>query len=254
MPESDVRVAVAGARGKMGRVAVESLRRKEGVVFAGSLVRKPASAEADEFDSFDALLAARRPDVLVDFTLMPASKEIALAAIARGVRPVIGTSGYGESDIEELRAACAKSGVGALLVPNFALGAVLMMKFAAEAARHYRTAEIIEMHESGKRDAPSGTAMATARRIAESGTFERAPTTALKAKGARGAGIGGVGVHSLRLPGVVAHQEVRFGGQGEMLSIRHDSSSRESFMPGMLLAVRAAANATSLIVGLEGLL
>jgi len=195
-----------------------------------------------------------KPDMIVDFTHMPISKEIALAAIAAGVRPVIGTSGYAASDVEELRAASGRAKIGCVFAPNFGIGAVLMMKFAADAAPHYRAVEIVEMHETGKKDAPSGTAMATARRLASAGTFERPPTALFKADGARGAEIEGIGIHSLRMPGVVAHQEVLFGGAGETLRITHDSTSRTSFMPGVLLAVRAAKGLTTFLDGLETVL
>jgi 4-hydroxy-tetrahydrodipicolinate reductase len=170
------------------------------------------------------------------------------------VRPVIGTSGYAASDIEELRLACANSKIGCVFAPNFGIGAVLMMKFAAEAACHYRAVEIVEMHEAGKQDAPSGTAMATARRLAAAGSFERLPTRLFKAEGARGAEMNGIGIHSLRLPGVVAHQEVIFGGDGETLRIIHDSTSRGSFMGGVLRAVRAVKDLTEFVEGLESFL
>ena len=156
--------------------------------------------------------------------------------------------------VAELRAACERTGTGAIFAPNCAIGAVLMMRFASEAARHYPAVEIVEMHETGKKDAPSGTAMATARQLASAGKFARPPTTMMKTEGARGAELDGVGVHSLRLPGVVAHQEVLFGGNAELLSIRHDSFSRESFMPGLLLAVRAAATLDHFVDGLGELL
>jgi 4-hydroxy-tetrahydrodipicolinate reductase len=173
-----------------------------------------------------------------------------LDAIERGVRPVIGTSGYGADDLAEIRSACERTGIGAIVAPNCAIGAVLMMKFAKEAASHYEAIEIIEMHESGKKDAPSGTAMATARSLSEQRAFARAETKVMKAPSARGADVGGIGVHSLRMPGVVAHQEVLLGGHGELLSIRHDSLSRQSFMPGVLIGVRSAATLTRFVEGL----
>jgi len=252
MSVNDVRVAVAGARGKMGMVTREALAAASGMTYVGGLVRE--RPREGEFDNPQRLFAAAKPDVIVDFTHMPDSKRIALAAIAAGVRPVIGTSGYGAEDIQELRDACGRAKVGCVFAPNFGIGAVLMMKFAAEAAPFYRAVEIVEMHESGKKDAPSGTAMATARRLAAAGTFDRSPTTLFKAPGARGAETEGIGIHSLRLPGVVAHQEVIFGGEGETLRIVHDSSARTSFIAGVLTAVRAARNLNHFIEGLEQLL
>jgi 4-hydroxy-tetrahydrodipicolinate reductase len=252
MAGEKIRVAVAGARGKMGRVTIEAVRAADGLTYVGGVVRGAAST--GEFEDMARLVAEAKPDVIVDFTHFPDSKGIALAAIAAGVRPVIGTSGYGAEDIDALRAACERAKTGCVFAPNFGIGAVLMMKFAAEAARQYRAVEIIEMHETGKKDAPSGTAMATARRLAAAGRFHRPPTAMFKADGARGAEVDGVGIHSLRLPGVVAHQEVLFGGDGETLRIIHDSTSRSSFMPGVLLAVRAAKDLTTFIDGLEQLL
>ena len=254
MAGGGIRVAVAGARGKMGKATVDALQRASGLEYVGGLVRGKSDGAAKEFRDIDSLVATAKPHVLVDFTLYPASKGLALAAIRHGVRPVIGTSGYGEPDIAQLRTACARAGVGCVLAPNFAVGAVLMMKFAEIAAKHYSVVEIVEMHEAGKKDAPSGTAVATARRLAKARGFARPPTKSLKAEGARGASVEGVGIHSLRLPGVVAHQEVLFGGDGETLAITHDSVSRASFMPGVLLAVRAAATLDRFVYGLEDLL
>ncbi len=247
-----IRAGVAGANGKMGTLTSTTLGTAEGIEYVGGLVRK-GTAHPGQFDDMDAFVEHARPDVLVDFSLFPESKRIVLNALERGVRVVIGTSGYGEDDLADVRSAVERTGIGAIFAPNCALGAVLMMKFAAQAAPHYDAVEIIETHESGKKDAPSGTAMATARRLASTGAFKRAETRVMKAAGARGADVGGIGVHSLRLPGMVAQQEVVLGGNGEILSIRHHSLSRQSFMPGVLLAVRAAAKLDRFVDGLESL-
>ena len=249
-----IRVGVAGVHGKMGSVTAQTLARADGIEYVGGLVRRGSARGANEYDDLAALIERAKPQVIVDFSLFPASKAIALAAIERGVRPVIGTSGYGAADVEEIRAACARTKIGAVFAPNCAIGAVLMMRFADEAAKHFGAVEIVEMHEAGKKDAPSGTALATARRLSGAKTFARAATQVVESDGARGADIGGVGVHSLRLPGVVAHQEVLFGGNGELLSIRHDSFSRDSFMSGVLIAVRAAATLDRFIDGIGELL
>jgi 4-hydroxy-tetrahydrodipicolinate reductase len=248
-----IRVAVAGAHGKMGAFTITALRAASDIEYVGGLVHGP-SAGSGEYADIAALVTEARPEVIVDFSVFPASKAIALDAIGRGVRPVIGASGYGAGDVQELRDAVASGGTGCVFAPNFAIGAVLMMKFSVEAARHFGAVEIVEMHESGKKDAPSGTAMATARAIGAVRAFKRAPTASVIAQGARGADVGGIGVHSLRMPGVVTHQEVRFGGEGEQLTIMHDSSSRSSFMPGVLLAVRAARGLTHFVDGLGELL
>lgn len=260
MTPSAIRVAVAGARGKMGTTAIAALRSAPDMSYVGGLVRADANADGSEFDDLDDLLSSARPEVLVDFTHFPDSKKIALACIESGVRPVIGTSGYVVDDVDDLRAACERETIGCIFVPNFGIGAVLMMKYAADAARHYDAVEIIEMHEAGKKDAPSGTSTATARRLAaarsaaSAGPFRRAKTALMKMEGARGAEVDGIGIHSLRLPGVVTHQEVLFGGDGETLRITHDSTSRSSFMPGMFVAIRAARDLTTFVDGLESLL
>ncbi len=253
MKTGRIRTAVTGARGKMGVVTAAALRAADDIEYVGGLVRAEASGD-QEFTSLKTLFERSKPDVLVDFTAFPASMEIALEAMRAGIRPVIGTSGYGAADVARLRVESQSSGIGCIFAPNFALGAVLMMRFARDAAPHFAAVEIVEMHEAGKKDAPSGTAMATARAIAAVRTFERAPTQYIKADGARGADIDGVGVHSLRMPGVITHQEVRFGGDGETLAIVHDSSSRASFMPGVLMAVRAAHGLTRFVDGLGELL
>ncbi len=251
MKDRTIRAAVSGAHGKMGTTAIAALRSADGIEYVGGLVR--VRSGAGEFDDPKHLFAEAKPDVIVDFTHFPDSKRIALAAMDAGVRPIIGTSGYGADDVDELRRASERSGIGCVFAPNFGIGAVLMMKYSADAARHFGQVEIIEMHETGKKDAPSGTAMATARRMA-AGTFTRPPTSTVKAEGARGAEMNGIGIHSLRLPGVVAHQEVIFGAEGETLRIVHDSTSRSSFMAGMLMAVRAARDLTTFVDGLEHIL
>lgn len=245
-----IRAGVSGLHGKMGSLTAQTLANAEGVEYVGGLVRPSTAHGPHEFDDIEAFVARAKPQVLVDFSLFPDSKRIVLDAIERGVRPVIGTSGYGADDLAEIRSACERTGVGAIVAPNCAVGAVLMMKFAQEAAPHYDAIEIVEMHEFGKKDAPSGTAMATARKLSETGSFVRAETKVVKAQGARGADVGGIGVHSLRIPGVVGTQEVLLGGGGELLSIRHQSLSRQSFMPGVLLAVRHAAGLTRYVEGL----
>lgn len=254
MADEGLRVAVAGVRGKMGRMAAESLADAPGIRYVGGLVRAQTPTRAGEHADFGSLLAEGSPQVIVDFTAMPASLEIALAAVRNGVRPVIGTSGYGRADLSRLRAECKRAEVGGVYAPNFALGAVLMMRFAEIAAKHFATADIIEMHDSAKKDAPSGTAMATAQRVGAAGRFHRHSAATQGAECAQGATVSGVGVHSLRLRGVIAHQEILFGGDAETLSIRHDTYSRASFMGGMLVAVRAAPKLARLVEGIEELL
>ncbi len=226
-----VRVAVAGATGRMGSIARDALERS-GEYCCG--LARVADAQRRIYDSLDELLAAK-PDVVLDLTTQPASYEISLAAAATGCHIVIGASGWSDEQRKALDAMAQQHNVGAMLVPNFSVGAVLMMRFAQEAARFFPDAEIVEMHHAGKKDRPSGTARETATRMERTGA--RSPA-----------------IHSVRLPGLVAHQEVLFGGTGELLSIRHDSLSRESFVAGMLAAVRAVGRRRGLTVGLDAIL
>jgi 4-hydroxy-tetrahydrodipicolinate reductase len=187
------------------------------------------------FDGLEAFYAVGM-DVVVDCTIYPVTVDVAHEAVARGISPVIAATGRKDADIVALRADCDAHGVSGMLVPNFSVGAVLMMKLAVEAAKIMPHVEIIELHHEAKKDAPSGTAKLTAQRISEAG------------------GPADVPVHSVRLPGLVAHQEVIFGGDGETLTIRHDSLSRDSFGPGIVLAVRNVRKQPGLTIGLESLL
>ncbi|HVA29197.1 MAG TPA: 4-hydroxy-tetrahydrodipicolinate reductase [Candidatus Baltobacteraceae bacterium] len=226
-----LRVAVAGALGKMGRVARTALLQASGVTYVGGFAR--SRAPADEIvDSLEELFE-RKPDVLLDLTAHPSSVEISLQAIAHGVRPVIGVSGWTADERASLDAMARERGLGAMIVPNFSIGAILMMRFAEMAARHFPSAEIIELHHDQKKDAPSGTSRATAERIVAAG----GPAT--------------VPIHSVRMRGMLAHQEVLFGTDGEVLTIRHDSLSRESFVPGMIAAVKAVMDVRGLQIGLS---
>jgi 4-hydroxy-tetrahydrodipicolinate reductase len=210
-----------------------------------------------------AALARTQADVLVDFTLPDSVLTNAKTALAQGVSPVIGTTGLSAENLAELDRLAREKGVGAFVAPNFAIGAVLMMQFAAQAAKYLPDVEIIELHHEKKLDSPSGTALLTAQKIAaarqEAGAEPIPPPAGLveKAPGARGARTettGNVPIHSVRLPGFVAHQEVIFGGMGQVLTLRHDSLDRRSFMPGVLLAVRNVRGLAGLVVGLENLL
>jgi 4-hydroxy-tetrahydrodipicolinate reductase len=200
-------------------------------------------------------------EVVVDFTIAAAVRHNMTHYAEQGIHAVIGTSGLSDGDLADMAALFSGSGANAVVVPNFAIGAVLLLHLCRIAAPHMEGVEIIELHHDAKRDAPSGTAMhtaaaiAAARRDAGSGPLPADPTTDFVLPGARGAEApDGVHVHSVRLPGLVAHEEVIFGAAGQSLSIRHDSYDRRSFMPGVLLAVRAVAGRPGLTVGLEALL
>jgi 4-hydroxy-tetrahydrodipicolinate reductase len=208
------------------------------------------SAELDQ-------LVAAEAEVAVDFTVPGAAVGNATWCAAHGIHVVIGTTGISASDLEDLARVFPQSGsTGCVVAPNFAIGAVLMMRFAELAAPWFDTAEIIELHHDAKVDAPSGTAMQTAARLAgASSEWGADPTRTETIPGARGGvGPGGIHIHSVRLRGLIAHQEVLFGGPGQSLTIRHDSYDRQSFMPGVLLAVREVAARPGVTVGLEALL
>lgn len=226
-----LRVAVAGAFGRMGAVAREALQRT-GEYCCGLARRR--DPELAVFDSLDEMLDAE-PDVVLDLTTQPGSYQISLGAVARGCYTVVGASGWTLEQRAELRALAEDRNVGAILVPNFSMGAMLMMRFAEEAARFFPDAEILELHHPEKKDAPSGTARETAARI------ERAAGKKPE-------------IHSVRLTGLLAHQVVLFGAPGELLTIRHDSFARESFVAGMLAAVRAVVHRRGLSIGLESVI
>jgi 4-hydroxy-tetrahydrodipicolinate reductase len=239
-----IRVGVLGARGRVGSEVCRALRE------AGDT---ELVAEIDEGDPLDALSVA---DVVVDFTRPEAVMDNLRWCISRGLHCVVGTTGFDDDRLATLRSQLADApGVGVLIAPNFSIGAILMMRFAAAAAPFYESVEIVELHHPDKADAPSGTArrtaemVAAARRDARLAPMPDATSTGLE--GARGAAVDGVHVHSVRARGLVAHQEVLLGGPGEILTIRHDSLDRASFTPGVLVGVRAIADRPGLTVGLE---
>lgn len=242
-----IKVAVAGAAGKMGATVCAAVRGAPDMELVG---------RADPL--LDTTLADVLPgaEVVVDFTRPEVVMGNLAWCIEHGIHVVVGTTGFDDERLATLRSHLdASPGTGVLIAPNFSIGAVLMMQFAAKAARYYESVEIVELHHPDKVDAPSGTArrtaelIAAARRDAEAGPIPDATTTALD--GARGADVDGIRVHGVRLRGLVAHQEVLFGDEGETLTIRHDSMARVSFMAGVLLGVRRIAGTPGLTVGLE---
>jgi 4-hydroxy-tetrahydrodipicolinate reductase len=257
-----IRVLVSGS-GKMGRAIVEHLGAEPdldivGVVdkFAGDPIIAPGGAPVPMYSDAVAACDGSGADVVVDFTNAAWTPELAAAALPRGIRPVIGTTGLTEQYVAELAAACRERKLGGVVAANFAIGAVLMMHMARIAAPFFESAEIIEMHHAQKVDAPSGTALATARGMIEARggrPFARNQPEAEPLPGARSAAHDGVTLHSVRLPGYVAHQEVLFGGLGQTLSIRHDTSGRDSFMPGIALATREVMRREELVIGLASL-
>ncbi|MDI6731190.1 MAG: 4-hydroxy-tetrahydrodipicolinate reductase [Candidatus Margulisbacteria bacterium] len=217
-----IKVLVNGANGKMGSETVKAVLNAADLDLVG---------RADIHDDLAALIRETKAEVVVDFTHPASVIKNIKTILSNKAHAVIGTTGIAPKDLIEIKKLCQKNKVNCLIAPNFAIGAVLMMKFAEEAAQYLPKAEIIELHHDGKVDKPSGTALKTAEMMG-----------------------GKIPIHSVRLPGLVAHQEVILGGVGQTLTIRHDSISRESFMPGVILAIRKAAGIKGLVLGLENLL
>ena len=263
-----IRVAIAGSRGKMGSEAVKTVCNHAGLTLVAALDYKHVGESLAELDMFPSnldvpiytnltqLIKETAPDVLIDLTNPHSVYEHTKESMLHNVRTVIGTTGFTDEQLEELTNLAREQKVGCIIAPNFAIGAVLMMKFAKEAAKYLPNVEIIEMHHDQKLDAPSGTAKKTAQMIAEvrepkkqGHEFETETM-----EGARGADFDGMRIHSVRLPGLVAHQEVLFGGEGQMLTIRHDSYTRASFMGGVVHCVETVMNLEELVYGLENIL
>ena len=252
-----IRVAVCGAAGRMGRTVTQALNDALDLEFVAGVDVVDASDVSPRFDDLREALAATSPAATVDFSVADAAAANALVALEADVSPVIGTTGMSPEQVERIEQLAAARGVGAFIAPNFAIGAVIMMEMAKLAAPHLDHVEIIELHHDRKIDAPSGTAARTAELIIQARDGRPATdasTERFNLEGVRGGVTDGVRIHSVRLPGFVAHQEVIFGGPGQFLSVRHDSTSRESFMPGVLLAVRRVREQSGLVVGLEHLL
>ncbi|KRE61893.1 4-hydroxy-tetrahydrodipicolinate reductase [Arthrobacter sp. Soil736] len=242
-------VAVLGANGRMGAEAVKAVEAAPDMKLVAALGRG---------DSLDTLLSAGARFV-VDLTVPESTEENVRFAVENGMHAVVGTTGWDTGKLQQLDALLAeRQDVGVLIAPNFALGSVLASAFAAKASKYFESVEIIELHHPDKVDAPSGTAVRTAQLIAAeraAAGLEPSPdATTSELAGARGCKVDGVRVHSVRLRGLVAHQEVLFGGPGEQLTLRHDSFDRASFMPGVLLGIRNVANHPGLTVGLDGYL
>lgn len=261
-----IRVLVTGAYGKMGREVLRAVHQDAELTLVGAVDVQGGDDIGDLIgvektgivvgNSLRQVIEQTKPQVFIDFTRPEAVMNNVRMAIALGVSPVVGTTGFSAADIDEVRTLCAKYDVSALIAPNFAIGAILMMKMAVEAAKYLPHVEIIEFHHDQKLDAPSGTALRTAQLIKEVRKTMRQghPDEAEKVAGSRGGDVDGMHIHSVRLPGYVAHQEVIFGGLGQTLSIRHDSISRTSFMPGVVLAAKKILHTKGLTFGLENLL
>ncbi|MDH4117303.1 MAG: 4-hydroxy-tetrahydrodipicolinate reductase [Acidimicrobiia bacterium] len=250
-----IRVGVSGAAGRMGRAIATAIAASDSLVLHGLyapghegevLAEVPLSVNPEAMAGADVIVEVTRPDVVMRNVI--GWKEL-------GCHAVVGTSGFDEDRIASLRQAWGEAPVNCLVVPNFSIGAVLMMQFAERAAPHFAAAEIIELHHDRKLDAPSGTAQATASRLGRAQPEQRRAVDSVEeVPGVRGGAVEGIPVHSVRLPGLLAHQEVLLGNPGELLTIRHDSMSVESFMPGVMLAIRSVSSLRGVNVGLDALI
>ena len=253
-----IKVIIAGFKGKMGSTAVQMVKDDQELELAALLDPFAAEEEVDGVPVFRSKedLIGFEADVWVDFTTPKFAYENTRFALENGFAPVVGTTGFTPEKIQELTSLSEEKKLGGLIAPNFAIGAILLMQFAAQAAKYFPNLEIIELHHDKKKDAPSGTAVKTAELVSQVRTSlqQGAADEEELIAGARGAAFDGFRIHSVRLPGLVAHQEVIFGAQGEGLTIRHDSYDRISFMSGVNLAIKEVIKREKLVYGLEHLL
>lgn len=262
-----IKIILAGPRGKMGTEALKLIKetehfelvaaidRKNGGKLISSIEGLPAM-DAPIYEDAEQCFKERTADVLLDLTTPEIGRKHTEAALKYGIRPVVGTTGFNEQELKDLAKTAEEKGIGVIIAPNFAIGAVLMMKFAQMAAKYFPDVEIIEQHHDQKLDAPSGTAIKTAELISRVRTEKQQghPNEKETIQGARGANFNGMRIHSVRLPGLVAHQEVLFGGNGQLLTIRHDSLHRSSFMSGVKLAIDTVMKIDILVYGLENII
>jgi 4-hydroxy-tetrahydrodipicolinate reductase len=267
----DIKVLVCGAAGKMGQAVVRAIYAEAGFKLVGAVVRSDSNDVNKDIgticgigdigiktiSSLKEALAKTNPHVLVDFTMPEFVYVNAEMALKTGVRAIIGTTGMTQDDINELGKIAKQNATGAIVAPNFAIGAILMMRFSKEASKYFSNAEIIEMHDSKKVDSPSGTSIKTAELMASARKEFNGTTLKGKEiiKGGRGATtIGNINIHSIRLPALIAHQEVILSGIGQTLTIRHDTYDRTAFMPGVLMAIKKVMELDHLVYGLENII
>lgn len=271
---SPIPVVIAGAAGKMGREVVKAVAQADDMTLLGAIDQRAdvvgedagilagvGPLEVPLTNDLQGMLVLasqeKQPAVLVDFTHPDAVYDNVRSAIAYGVRPVVGTTGLSPAQLQDLAEFAEKASIGCIVAPNFAIGMILLQQAAAQASQYFDHVEIIELHHNQKADAPSGTAIQTAQLLAGLGkTYNRAIVTETeKMKGARGSlAQEGIRIHSVRLPGLIAHQEVIFGAPGQIYTLRHDTTDRTCFMPGVLLAIRKVLSLKSLVYGLEKIL
>ncbi len=259
-----IRVVVHGAQGNMGREVVRAIWREPEMELVGAVELNPdsdclllpgGSGSIPLSSDLENILERCQPDVLIDFTTALVTMPAVRATTSQRVNLVIGTTGLTAEDLDEIDRLATANKVGAVVAPNFALGAILMIHLAKICAKYFDHAEIMELHHHLKADAPSGTAIATAKAMAAArGKPFRQPPQPQKASNSRGQQVEGITVHSVRLPGIVARQEVLLGGPGQTLSLKHDATSRECYMPGVILATREVMKLKGLVYGLDSLL
>lgn len=256
---SPLRVLIHGVSGRMGREVLAAVRSAPDMAVAGGVdLRKSPELPEDcpFYTDVGTAIESCAPDVMVDFSIAEASPGALRAAIERGVHAVAGTTGIPDAELQDIDRLAREHGVGAVIAPNFAIGAVLLVQLARRMGRFFEVAEVIEAHHDAKIDAPSGTALAIARALAEGrdGPFVRQMPEREPAPGSRGAEVDGVSIHAQRMPGRLAHHEVVLGTLGQTLTLRHDTIGRECYMPGVLTALRQVVQCRGLVVGLEKLL
>ncbi len=272
--KSPIPVVVNGALGKMGREVIKTVSQAEDMMLIGAVDKNPdfqgndigevvgcGTLEVPVLNDLQSILVLATQEkvqgVMVDFTHPDSVYENTRSAIAYGVRPVVGTTGLTDEQLKDLAEFAAKASTGALVIPNFSIGMVLLQQAALTASQYFEHVEIIELHHDRKADAPSGTAIKTAQMLAEMGKTYNPPkvTETETIAGARGGKAeSNIPIHSVRLPGLIAHQEVIFGAEGQLYTLRHDTSDRSCYMPGVLLAIRKITQLTSLVYGLEKIL
>lgn len=259
-----VKIVLAGPRGKMGTEAIKMILKEQSFELVGCIDRINNGKSLNEvthvcensipiYDDAENCFNELNPDVFIDLTVPKIGFEHAKSALKHSIAAVVGTSGFSEEQIDELAVIAEKNKIGCIIAPNFALGAVLMMLFSKMAAKYFPDVEIIEKHHDKKIDAPSGTALKTIEMIKQTRKSKNQghPDEYEILKGARGGNSDGIRIHSMRLPGLVAHQEVVFGSKSQLLSIKHDSFHRESFMDGLKLAINEVSKLQNLVYGLE---
>ena len=259
-----IKVVIHGALGRVGQEVLRAASSDAELQAVGAVDIKakskkltlPNGTEIPLSDDIDAMLSSTKPDVMVDFTVYKAAMPAIRIAAKHKVNMVIGTTGFSKQDTDEIDTLCASSKIGAIVASNFAIGAILMIHMAKVASKYFDYAEIIEKHHEKKADAPSGTALSTAKAMvqARGKGFTMPPLEKETLAGTRGGQVDGISIHSLRMPGYMANQDVIFGTLGQTLKISHETISREAFMPGVIMAVKHVKENKGLIVGLENLL